>query len=469
MKTITGPLFLFVACALMTIGTARAFPEMQRDEKPDARLPKDHPPIDGIAGHSDASKTVDALRAQLAERVVVRAQVNRPDGSGASALAVSIVVSVQGIPVHRAKATTNERGEARVDGVPAGEGATVTATAAWSGVNYTATAQVAKGATEAFARLELADTTEDAREIRIGRAHLILEPSAQSVRVSEVLVLHNAGKKTYTGKPLRIALFAGARDLKGGGSLAPSLRLSGRNLEVATYLRPGETQIHFDYTLPPHLRFERRSDLAIEKVFVVLTQPAWGLEGASIPRVREMSRNNLRFKMGEGPSVPAGGNLSFVLLPPRGGDAQASPGGGREGAPSAGASAGRGEAGPTPGNAPKGATPQLVRDWRVVVKWLLPLVALFVFLGVVYWASGRERQTPTTRLDEGALSRERDALLAELAELQRRVATGDKAAVRRDAALRSELARTYRALDALATSGVRPARGASDAGPAAAQ
>ena len=102
-------------------------------------------------------------------------------------------------------------------------------------------------------------------------------------------------------------------------------------------------------------------------------------------------------------------------------------------------------------NAAKG---ELVKDWRVVIKWLTPLLAIFVFFGVVYAAGRRDDRASR---DVPALEADRHALLAELAKVAARARKGEngsflaprgaKSAVRRETELMHQLADVYRSLD----------------------
>ena len=466
---------LSLALALVG-GRAHAFPGMDKATPTDAPPPM--APVDAASpmlperGKSAAPLSeaeTKALLGKLAPTGEVRVRVVAPDGKPAAGAAVSLVVFVHDTPAFRLRGVTDAAGLARFLKVPVGEHARVSVTTAHGGVNYSEPAPLGKRTPEAEVTLRLAETTTDAKELRIARVHVIVDPSMQGIRITEVLSLRNAGKTTYAGAPLRIPLFEGAQQLEADRSSVPSLRLEGGALHFGGYLRPGDTQIQYDYSLPLTGSFARKTSLAIEKLFVVLTKPRFRLSGASLKKVKEMTRKGTSFLLAQGGPIAAGGSISFEIAPPKEMRARGAAGvaarnaGGAGASPAEGASEGGGGAPPAAGGGADGKPPEgmgvrgeLVKDWRTVVRWLTPLFALMIFFIVVYLAGKKDDRAAAH--DLATLVGERERLLAELATVTRETAispslqqggkpAGHRGALRREAELTRRLADLYRAID----------------------
>ena len=423
--------------------SALAFPGMAKDaDAPATAAPIGKAPIGAPPAAAKPSAEAEArLKAALTETTSAKVRVLSPAGKPAVGTAVSLVIAVEGVPVTRLRATTDASGDAAFAAVPTGDKATLIATAAYGGVNYSAPVAPARGQPGA-GTLQLAETTSDAKALRIARTHIIVDPSQQGVRITEVVVLHNPGKETYQGKPVDLPLFQGAHNLEADSVLAPSLRLENGILRFSGYLRPGDTQVQFDYSMPLTGSFQRKTSLPLEKLFVVLTKPRFSLTGPSVKRVQQMTRNNTAFLLAEGDAVPAGGGVAFEISPPKDtmGAAPGQGGGQAAGPTQEGEASGGGG-----GGAEKGPKGELVRDWRTVIKWLSPLVLLFIFFVVVYMAGRKD--DPLENADLAALVTEQGRLLAELAPVAKRAAKGERAALRREADLTHRLADVYRAID----------------------
>jgi hypothetical protein len=393
---------------------ALAFPGMEKDPAkgpaaaPAPALPPGHPDIPS-SSPADLGK----------EKGTVRIAVRRPDGSPAAALEVALVVTLEGAVKARFTARTDTRGIALFRDVPRHSLAGYTAVAPWQGVNYYARPEFAKGKREAEAAMKLATTTKDRGKIRIRRAHIVVDPAREGIRVTELLVLKNEGSATYAGDPLPIPIFHGATSVRGeGGSFA----FEGHELRYGGYVRPGDTQVQFEYQMPLTGSFERKTVLPIERLFVILTRASFRLSGAVFESVKEMTRGDVKFLAAQGGPIAAGGSFAFEIAPP------------------AGMMAGVAGAG---GEGPKG---ELVRDWRVVAKWMAPLFAVLIFFVAVYLASRRE-EDDLALADDAALLAQRDRWLADLAKAIRESSSGSKAAARRAADLTRRLADLYRNLD----------------------
>jgi hypothetical protein len=365
------------------------------------------------------------------ETRTIRVLAKRQDGKPAASLPVSLLVTLDGAPKQQLAGRTDAKGVAIFAKVPWHEHASYTALAPFGGVNYYASVRFEKGKSEASAVLQVAPTTQESNRVRIGRAHLIIDPSRDGVRVSEVLLLQNDGDKTYSGEPLSLPLFEGAHNLRAEEAVPGTYQIEGSELRYRGYVRPGQSQLHFEYHMPLTGTFERKTVLPIERLFVVLTRANFRLSGAVFKSIKKMSRNNAEFLLAQGGPVAAGGTVSFQVAPPKEMMARMA------GAGMSGGGGGEGE------GAPKG---EIVKDWRVVAKWLAPLAALFIFFIAVYLASRRE-DSSLALADEASLAAERDRLLPELAAATRRAEGGEKGAARRQAELTRRLADVYRLLD----------------------
>jgi hypothetical protein len=404
---------LAVALCLLVPGLAAAFPGMEKTSAPK----------EGGQEHD------------LSRKGTVRIAVKRPDGKPAAGIGVSLVVTVDGAPRDRLEAKADGAGRATFR-VPRGEHVGYTAIAAREGVNYYARVQMPSGKTEAEGVLTVAAKTREPAALRVSRIHLIVDPGKGGVRVTEVVVVHNGGTATYAGEPISVPLFHGAQNLRAEGSPGGSYELDGHDLRYRGYLRPGETQLQYEYDLPLTGSFERKTRLAVERVVVILTRADFRFGGPLFKDVRKMTRNEVSFLSAQAGPVAAGGSIAFEIAPPAGMMAASAGGGSPEGTEKKG---------------------ELVKDWRVVAKWLAPLLTLFIFFVAIYLASRREGDDLGVA-DDAALAALRERLLAELAAATRRAAAGEKAAARRERDLTRRLADLYRVLDE------RAARRAAEAG-----
>jgi hypothetical protein len=407
---------------LLLSSGAWGFPGMQRTR--DVPPPQEGglPLAGGAAGHPD-----DFGR----EKATVRVRVRLPDGKPARDLPVSLVVSVHGEVKERMNARTDPQGRATWTGVPRGSHAQYAAVAPYAGVNYYAQVEIPAGGTEADTEIEVAPTTRDAQDLRVSRLHLILDPGPDGVRVTEVVVLRNDGKRTYVGKPLSFPLFAGARDFKGEAAPPGTYTLTGSTLSYRSYVRPGDSQLRYGYWVPMRGTFQRRLVLPVDRLFVVVTRPDFVLTGSVFESVRTLTRGEASFLSGQGGPIAAGSSFAFEI---------------QQGAPRGG------ETERASGRSPEamGKPAELVKDWRVVLRWLVPLFAMGIFFFGVYLA-GRREEAGLALVEEAALERERDRLLAELARARRLAAKGEKRVARREEALIRRLAEVYRRKDELAS------------------
>lgn len=384
----------------------------------------------------------EALAAELKERVRFEVTVTRPDGKPAKGATVSLMSAVGGAPAGRLRAVADGAGRAVFEAVPHGPRARHLATSAHAGVSYQAEFAVPSGAKSAAAVIALAETTDKADGLKLSRLHLIVDPKPDGISMTELLVVSNTGKSTYAGPPLRLPLFAGASALAGQAASAGAVRQSGADLELTGHLRPGETQLHFEYRLPMQGHFERTSPMAVGELFVALTNPRFKLQGPSIRAPQEIEERGTRFVLSRSGAVEKGGRIVFHLEAPNG---AAAPGQGK--AAAANTSMQGSDERPRPGPPrDKNAKGELVKDWRVVSRWLTPLFALFVFFGVVYAAGRRDDRAAR---DVPALEADRRELLQALAKVTPRARAGEKGALRRETELLNRLADVYRALDEL--------------------
>jgi hypothetical protein len=273
---------------------------------------------------------------------------------------------------------------------------------------------------EPRAAVNAAPAHADAARIRVGRMHIVLEPSGERLRVHEMIALRNDGKGAFSGE-VAIPLFPGAEHVRTAAGAAANARLEGHDLRWSGKLPPGETSIQVEYHLALGGSLARVTKLPVEKLFVILTRPDFQIAGAIFESVRETIRNDLRFVTATAGPIAAGETLALTLAPP---------------ARAAGSS--------VPGEeAPKG---QLVRDWRVVAKWLAPLAAVLIFFLAVYLGARREGDN-LDRAGEAHLWAERDRLLGALARAMREADSGSRGALLRQAELTRRLAQVYRILD----------------------
>jgi hypothetical protein len=128
-----------------------------------------------------------------------------------------------------------------------------------SGVDYTAVGEVMDGY-HAGQELEVPvyETTEKQPAWDVEMRHVIVEPAAEAVRVTEMLVVANPTDRTWLGAPQKdgkrvsfaIPLPAGASQVEFGNGADGSVKFEAGRVVNALPLQPGSTQYQLTYVVP---------------------------------------------------------------------------------------------------------------------------------------------------------------------------------------------------------------------------
>ena len=181
-------------------------------------------------------------------------------------------------------------------------------------VEYTATGVMMEGA-NAEQQLQLAvyETTEEAPAWNVQMQHVMLEPTVEGVRVSDMLSIENPTDRTWVGKvanpadkaakrrTLAFALPQGAKDVQFGGGLHDCCTtVQDGKVFDSMALIPGVSQYRISYTLPvsagkAEFAFATPAPVKHLMVFVPDDGSTLAAQGLGEPSVSNMGGGATRF------------------------------------------------------------------------------------------------------------------------------------------------------------------------------
>ncbi|HSC70150.1 MAG TPA: hypothetical protein VLH58_02280, partial [Candidatus Methylomirabilis sp.] len=178
------------------------------------------------------------------------------------------------------------------------------------------------------------DSTPEASKISVKVHHVIFAMSADGIRAEELLVIRNAGDRTFVGwkdvaggrrATLQFSLPAGAREVKYGQGLMECCIVPAEAGFVDTMdVKPGERQVVFSYALPPaggQLQFIRPVDYPTEAIEVFVPEGAVRVSSEVLKLAGVVPGLDRRFQRYTGSNLVAPAAIALTLenLPAIGG------------------------------------------------------------------------------------------------------------------------------------------------------
>lgn len=183
-----------------------------------------------------------------------------PGGQGVGGIEVTLTENREGRESGKRAARTDAQGRFRFADLSAGVGLSYGLSVNYQRGEYLAgpVASDAKSADRAI-EIPVYDATTDPRALGVKLHHAIFDPAQDGFRVTEVLVVRNAGDRTYVGDrelgdgrraTLRFTLPAGSTDIKCGDGLMDCCSVPTEAGFTDTMdVKPGERQVAFTYIL----------------------------------------------------------------------------------------------------------------------------------------------------------------------------------------------------------------------------
>ncbi len=158
------------------------------------------------------------------------------------------------------RATTDAQGAFRFEGVPTGNAWAAVATVEYAGVEYQSRMLDLSTGTDFNGDVTVYETTAGDSALKIDRSHLIVEMGIGQLEVTELVILNNAGDRTYVGAEevvpnrmatARLALPTGATDVSfSTEELAGAMVRTGEGFVDTRPVIPGQQQYVLSYALP---------------------------------------------------------------------------------------------------------------------------------------------------------------------------------------------------------------------------
>jgi hypothetical protein len=243
---------------------------------------------------------------------VINGTVERPVG-GAKA-----ILFVSGSGMVTAQATTDDQGRFKFEDVAPGEYAIG---ATHLEVPYVQREiWITEEAPQATAELRVYQTTTSAEAVSVRADHLLLHPSEDAVHVTEFVIFHNAGDRSYlgeaspaspTGFGLRLPLPKRYSELGAARGLQERIFARSENeFRLALPLPPGPTQISFTYRVPrgvSGVRLDRRFPLAVQGVNVAVPADGrWEIRSEALGKASQVDLGERTFLVAAGGPFPQG-------------------------------------------------------------------------------------------------------------------------------------------------------------------
>jgi 5-hydroxyisourate hydrolase-like protein (transthyretin family) len=224
---------------------------------------------------------------------------------------------------------TDSAGKYRFDRLPLGEKRIYIARVTYGDVEYPSDMITFKsGETSKNAPIEVFDVSEDGSGISIDRAHVIVQPAAAGVEVSEMIAVSNSGQGAYVGKAsgsgpattLRFYLPAGAGEPAfEAGALGERFVSTTDGFADTQPVRPGVgvDQIIFSYLLPGQKSaWTMQYRLAYPtKALNILVADGWVVSGSDVTYVGKMGSSAAAYLNYAVTNVTADRPISLTFAP----------------------------------------------------------------------------------------------------------------------------------------------------------
>jgi len=216
-----------------------------------AALPPGHPELPGIA-----APTQPASHADIAVRVLQGTQ----NAAAVAGEPIAIEMYYQGKIIRKIDARLDDKGVALIDDIPLTLPFQPVLKVVHQGVEYQAVGDVADSQ-HPTQQIELTvyEASDQTPAWQLHMRHVIIDPSPQGVKVTEMLAMQNPSDRTWLGAAdasgarvtMALALPAGTQQIELGGDLTHSfVKIENERLVSAMPLQPGWSQVQLTYRVP---------------------------------------------------------------------------------------------------------------------------------------------------------------------------------------------------------------------------
>lgn len=158
------------------------------------------------------------------------------------------------------RTTTDAQGVFRFEAVPTGGGRAAVAVVEYGGVEYESELLDLSMGTDFNGDIAVYETTTDDSALTVERSHLIIEMGSGQLEVTEMIIVDNAGDRSYVGSEevipdrratARVPLPAGATDVSFASSeVASAMVRTGQGFVDTRPIVPGQYEYVLSYALP---------------------------------------------------------------------------------------------------------------------------------------------------------------------------------------------------------------------------
>lgn len=222
------------------------------------------------------------------------------------------------------RATTDAQGAFRFEGVPTGSPWVGIVSVEYGGVEYEAKPIDLANGTDFASDVTIYETTTDDKALKVVRSHLIVEMGVGQLEVTELIVLHNSGDRTYVGgeevvpnrrATARVPLPAGASDVSfASEDLAAAMVRTGQGFVDTRPIIPGQQQYVLSYALPCEgstYNLTKPIAYPTAAIDVLVDAPGAEVSAPNLDRLGVRQAEGRSYQHLSGQSLPAGTDLTI--------------------------------------------------------------------------------------------------------------------------------------------------------------
>lgn len=233
-----------------------------------AGLPEGHPQLPGAgggdaglpSGHPKIGMTTPAAPGTKGS-IVIKAVQRTKGGPAVGADAVTVeYYNAQGETAGKREAKLSDKGEVKIDDVPLTVPVQPLITITHAGVEYKAPGNVMDGGhRDQEVEVSVFETTDQEPAWQVRMRHVIVEPSREGLKVTDMISVFNPADRSWTGKPveggkpvtLAIALPATATNVSAGGAFHDCcVKVVDGKLIYSMPMLPGGADFQIHYVVP---------------------------------------------------------------------------------------------------------------------------------------------------------------------------------------------------------------------------
>lgn len=250
-----------------------------------------------------------------------------PKGKGVEGVEVTLTAYRNEQEAGKTTTTTDRSGRFAFQNLSSKPGETYTVTVRYQNAEYNSERVILQNAA-AIRNLEIPvyDSTPEPSQISVKVHHVVFAMSGDGVRAEELLMVRNAGDRTFVGwkdvaggrrATLQFSLPAGAREVKYGEGFMECCIVPGEQGFVDTMdVKPGERQVVFSYALPPaagRLQFIRPVDYPTEAVEVFVPEGVAQVSSEALKSGGVVPGQDRKFQRFTGASLAAPAAIALTL------------------------------------------------------------------------------------------------------------------------------------------------------------